>query len=230
MTSYRNYSCKGQFGKCHPRCGREYRKAFFTVYCICSLYWFYEGKVLLYIAIPTCNAPEILDTVRDIYGYYAKQKSMLSVTLAAGIGQQGSGSPTYGFESDRAFAESICQTFCFWRVGGWEGVVGGGTKDGSTPWGGGSARLHILWPKNNHLTDIYWLHWRALYKSAVFVVTLTSTHTLILHKHLSCSAGIFEQSMGARNQVGIGFSYRPAKLHRLPEWIPWNRFLGYIEV
>jgi hypothetical protein len=67
-------------------------------------------------------------------------------------------------------AESICQTFCFWGLGlGGDGVVGGGSKDGSTPWGGGSARLHILWPKNNHLTEIYWLHWRALYKSAVYM-------------------------------------------------------------
>ncbi len=28
-------------------------------------------------------------------------------------------------------------------------------------------------------------------------------------------AGIFKQSMGSRNQVGIGLSYRPARLHRL---------------
>ncbi len=32
-----------------------------------------------------------------------------------------------------------------------------------------------------------------------------------------CSAGILEQSMGTRNQVGIGLSYRPARLHRLAE-------------
>jgi hypothetical protein len=32
--------------------------------------------------------------------------------------------------------------------------------------------------------------------------------------------------MGARNRVGIGLSYRPARLHRLAEFIPWNRFLG----
>jgi hypothetical protein len=36
------------------------------------------------------------------------------------------------------------------------------------------------------------------------------------------SAGIFKQSMGARNQVGIGFSYRPARLHSLAELVPWN--------
>jgi hypothetical protein len=42
-----------------------------------------------------------------------------------------------------------------------------------------------------------------------------------------CSAGHLEQSMGVRNRVrGIGLSYRPAKLQRLAESIPWNRFLG----
>jgi hypothetical protein len=43
-------------------------------------------------------------------------------------------------------------------------------------------------------------------------------------------AGIFEQSMGARNRVGIGLSNRPARQHRLAESIPWNRFLGYLKV
>jgi hypothetical protein len=36
--------------------------------------------------------------------------------------------------------------------------------------------------------------------------------------------------MGARNRVGIGFSYRPTRLHRLAELIPWNRFLGSFKV
>ncbi len=45
------------------------------------------------------------------------------------------------------------------------------------------------------------------------------------------SAGIFKRSMGARNQVGIiGLSYRPVRLHRMAELIPWNRFLCFIEV
>ncbi len=35
---------------------------------------------------------------------------------------------------------------------------------------------------------------------------------------------------GVRNQVGIGFSYRSSRPHRLAESIPWNRFLGSIEV
>ncbi len=44
------------------------------------------------------------------------------------------------------------------------------------------------------------------------------------------SAGIFKQPMGAGNRVGIGLSYRPARLNRLAEFIPWNRFLGSINV
>ncbi len=40
------------------------------------------------------------------------------------------------------------------------------------------------------------------------------------------SDGILEQSMGASNRVGIGLSYRTARLHRLAKLIPWNRFLG----
>jgi hypothetical protein len=31
-------------------------------------------------------------------------------------------------------------------------------------------------------------------------------------------------------RVGIGLSYRPARLHRLAEFIPWSRFLGSINV
>ncbi len=43
-------------------------------------------------------------------------------------------------------------------------------------------------------------------------------------------AEIFKQSMGDRNRVGIGFSYRPARLHRLAESISWNRFLGSLKI
>ncbi len=32
--------------------------------------------------------------------------------------------------------------------------------------------------------------------------------------------------MWARNRVGIGLSYRPARPHRLAESIPWSQFLG----
>ncbi len=40
----------------------------------------------------------------------------------------------------------------------------------------------------------------------------------------------FKQSVGARNRVGIGLSYRPARLHRLAEFIPWTRFMAFINV
>jgi hypothetical protein len=44
-------------------------------------------------------------------------------------------------------------------------------------------------------------------------------------------AGIFKQpGGGARNRIGIGLSYRPTRLPRLAEFIPWNRFLGSINV
>ncbi len=43
-------------------------------------------------------------------------------------------------------------------------------------------------------------------------------------------AGIFKESLGARNRGGIELSYRSARLHRLAEFIPWDRFLGFINV
>ena len=47
---------------------------------------------------------------------------------------------------------------------------------------------------------------------------------------LLISTGIFKQSMRAGNRVGIELSYRPAKLNRLAELIPWNQFLGSLNV
>ncbi len=43
-------------------------------------------------------------------------------------------------------------------------------------------------------------------------------------------AGIFKHSMGVRNQVRIGLSYRPVRLHMLAELMPWNRFLGSLKL
>ncbi len=43
-------------------------------------------------------------------------------------------------------------------------------------------------------------------------------------------AGFFLKSMGARKRAGIGLSYRPTRLHRLAEFIPWSQFLGSINV
>jgi hypothetical protein len=54
--------------------------------------------------------------------------------------------------------------------------------------------------------------------------------TKYICKHSVNCAGIFKQSMGARNRAEIGLSYRPARLHSLAELIPWNRFLGSLKV
>jgi hypothetical protein len=40
--------------------------------------------------------------------------------------------------------------------------------------------------------------------------------------YINSGTGIFQQSVGARNRVGIGLSYRPARLHSLAELVPWN--------
>jgi hypothetical protein len=47
----------------------------------------------------------------------------------------------------------------------------------------------------------------------------TAVHYMHL-RHLVHRAGIFKKSMGTRHRVGIGLSYRPARLHRLAESIP----------
>jgi hypothetical protein len=46
----------------------------------------------------------------------------------------------------------------------------------------------------------------------------------------SIRAGIFKKSMVARHRGRIGFSYRPLRLHRLAEFIPWNQFRGPINI
>ncbi len=50
------------------------------------------------------------------------------------------------------------------------------------------------------------------------------------HRQNVSWAGIFKKSMGARHWGGIGFSYRPARLHRLAELIPWHQFRGPINI
>jgi hypothetical protein len=50
---------------------------------------------------------------------------------------------------------------------------------------------------------------------------LSSLNSVLINR-----AGIFQQSIGARNRVGIGLSYRPARIHKLAELVPWNGVLG----
>ena len=54
--------------------------------------------------------------------------------------------------------------------------------------------------------------------------------SVAVRRLLHYRAGIFKESVGTRNKGGIGLSYRPARLHRLAESIPWNRFLGSLKV
>jgi hypothetical protein len=75
MTSYINYSCPGEFGKWHPGWGREYRKAFFTVYVVsmfCELSCF--SRALLFERwqwrqrINYSSSPLIMTLVSRIFG------------------------------------------------------------------------------------------------------------------------------------------------------------------
>ncbi len=50
-----------------------------------------------------------------------------------------------------------------------------------------------------------------------------------VHQYRYC-AGIFNNLWGARNRIGIGLSYRPARLHSLAELVPLIRFLGSLKV
>jgi hypothetical protein len=58
----------------------------------------------------------------------------------------------------------------------------------------------------------------------------TSQRTELVQNLAAYRAGIFKKSMEARNRGGIGLSYRPARLHRLEEFIPWNQFRGPINI
>ncbi len=60
-------------------------------------------------------------------------------------------------------------------------------------------------------------------KTSVALLVFNSSMVWGLSK-TTCT-GIFKQSMGSRNQVGIGLSYRSASLYSLVELVPWNRFL-----
>jgi hypothetical protein len=48
--------------------------------------------------------------------------------------------------------------------------------------------------------------------------------------YIFSSSGIFKHSMGAWNRVRIGLLYRTARVQRLAELLPWNRFVGSLKV
>ncbi len=56
------------------------------------------------------------------------------------------------------------------------------------------------------------------------------TNKILFLLSFTFRAGIFKKSMGVRHRGGIGFSYRPARLHRLAEFIPWHQFRSPINI
>jgi hypothetical protein len=62
------------------------------------------------------------------------------------------------------------------------------------------------------------------------VVNYMLVHIVVSISQVKSRAGIFKESMGARNRGGRGLSYRPARLHRQAEFIPRNQFWGPIHV
>ncbi len=66
----------------------------------------------------------------------------------------------------------------------------------------------------------------SLYNSASSLLELHRNALFLPVHSKEIRDGIFKKSVGARNQVGIGLSYRPARPNRLAEFIPWNQFLG----
>jgi hypothetical protein len=83
------------------------------------------------------------------------------------------------------------------------------------------ARCHNLPQKENYYTNTIC--------QSINQPTSQST-SLSISILYGTSAGIIEQSMGAKNRVGIGLSYQPVRLHRLEVLIIWNRFLCSLKV
>ncbi len=91
-----------------------------------------------------------------------------------------------------------------------------------------TTRWHWLWPTNV-------VKMRKLYRLEFGTRINREDHALwslwkCSNPTFAISAGILIQCMGARNRVGTWLSYRPVRLHRLAELIPWNRFLGSLKV
>jgi hypothetical protein len=98
--------------------------------------------------------------------------------------------------------------------------------------------LYFITIDEDQKMNIRWFSYTVQPKTIIICVSLiqateNNSQTVVLHhsrKLRDNSAGILEQSMWARNRVGIWLSYRPARLHRLAESFPWNRFLGSLKV
>jgi hypothetical protein len=77
------------------------------------------------------------------------------------------------------------------------------------------ARL-FLWKKSRNMSTYFY------FTNNSHRVLPPPPPPLAAAKQVVTRSGIFKRSMGARNRVGIGLSYRPSRLH-----IGWrNSFLG----
>ncbi len=97
---------------------------------------------------------------------------------------------------------------------------------------GGHWFMKKTWSRKSRvrlpLTMLMACIWSAFLASYWTTTSLTETPASV-----ACTlyrAGIFKKSMGARHRGGIGFLYRPARLHRLSEFIPWNQRRGPINI
>jgi hypothetical protein len=72
-----------------------------------------------------------------------------------------------------------------------------------------------------HISILQNLVVRVLLRTGCFV-SIKNTLAPSIYIGLTVCAGIFKQSMGARNLVGIGLSCRPARLHSLAYLVPCN--------
>ncbi len=86
-----------------------------------------------------------------------------------------------------------------------------------------------------HLTKLLSLLVSFVNTLFIFVRTvLTSVNIVLFYVSAELPSSIqcwsFKTIYGATNQVGIGLLYWPARLQRLAEFIPWNKFLGSLKV
>ncbi len=86
--------------------------------------------------------------------------------------------------------------------------------------GGGAASVAGLqWPQNPSAVNF---KMEFIFALSSFLYLYGRPLMALYSVKQAVRAGIFKQSMGSRNRVGIGLSYRPARLHRLAEFVPWN--------
>ncbi len=93
-------------------------------------------------------------------------------------------------------------------------------------------RLEITLIREGHIQLIFSCFRPHQTKTLVLEVNIQTTLPECFHwkNATQMYAGILNNLLGVKNPVGIGLSYRPARLHRLAELVPKNRFLGSLKI